>query len=395
MVVRKPIQWRGAFASLFLALALAACNTSSVEPTPTQLPTAASTELASPTVAAVQATKPVPTSTLPTSTTRLVVQLPDNSVQLVDTSGNTTPLAKLGGQVDSASLLLAQNTVGSAIYLSVAGQSPGVMQVDANGAHMLDWIQGPVNGLAVSATHIAWGMNDPTANPPTAELLISRLDGSQVTSVLKETYTGIPQTLRPLRWTQGGERLYFSKEPSGLGGYILFGGITNIWSYDLSDGKMTEAVQPDSKNALVCIDDLSPNEQLVADHCNGQTMVVTNLADKKKTTINPPPNIGPAGAAGGARFSPNNSTLAYALARRDPENEQGWVAVTNGFSGDSKLVATSPTKDYFWVAAWLDADTLVLQSGLQTPGVWIVRTDGTGLKRLSDGKFLGLIGGAG
>jgi hypothetical protein len=47
------------------------------------------------------------------------------------------------------------------------------------------------------------------------------------------------------------------------------------------------------------------------------------------------------------------------------------------------------------VVAWLDADTLVLQSGLQTPGVWIVRANGGHLKRLSDGIFVGVVGGAG
>ena len=362
-------------------LILSACD-SSIQGTATPSPTSTATPL--------PAVSPTAVKTAPAA--RIAVQLPDNSVQLVDASGQTTPLAKLDGRVDSASLFLAQNTLGSAIYLPVAGQVPSVVRVDAGGVRKLDWIKGSLTGLAVSATRLAWGVNDLPNSPSTSEIFISGLDGSQVKSILKETYTGVPRALRPLRWE--GERLYFSKEPLGLGGYILFGGITSVWSYDARDGKITELV-PGQQNALVCIDDLSSNAQLMADHCGAQNMRVTNLADNKTTVINPPANIGPIGAVGGARFSPNGSTLAYALARRQPDNEQGWVAVTNRFSGDSKLVATSPAGDYFTVVAWLDTDTLVLQSGLQTPGVWTVRVDGSNLKRWSDGIFLSLVGSAG
>jgi len=76
-----------------------------------------------------------------------------------------------------------------------------------------------------------------------------------------------------------------------------------------------------------------------------------------------------------ARCSPDGSRLAYALARNDPNDEQGWVAVSDGLNGTSKLVATSPAKDYFEVSAWLDAATIVLQSATPPQRVWIVRDD--------------------
>ena len=109
-------------------------------------------------------------------------------------------------------------------------------------------------------------------------------------------------------------------------------------------------------------------------------------------TVTLPAEVPLFGTTGGARFSPDSKTLAFALARRNPDDEQGWVAVAGVAGGPSKLVATSPANDYFSVAGWLDADTLILQSAGQVAGVWTVDTNGQNLKRLHDGVFVGMIG---
>ena len=44
---------------------------------------------------------------------------------------------------------------------------------------------------------------------------------------------------------------YFGKEPVGLGGYILFGGLTDIWELDVETGQASERVRPHSQNAMV------------------------------------------------------------------------------------------------------------------------------------------------
>ena len=119
-------------------------------------------------------------------------------------------------------------------------------------------------------------------------------------------------------------------------------------------------------------------------------MTFVNLANNAVTAITPPPEVNP-GLVGGARFSPDGSRIAYGLAKHDPENEQGWVAVTEGLTGKSKLVATSLPKDYLTVVGWLDNNTIVLQSGSLMQGVWLANANGGSLKRLIEGTFLAVI----
>ena len=65
------------------------------------------------------------------------------------------------------------------------------------------------------------------------------------------------------------------------------------------------------------------------------------------------------------------------------------MAVSDSLTGTSHLIATAAPGDYYSVKGWLNNTTLVLQSwGAQT-GVWVVQADGSDLRRLTDGIFLG------
>ena len=384
--------------SVTLVFMLAACNSTAVTLQPTQAPAPSHTPSALPTRIAAPTDKPASTAQPATPTVapaspvaRIAVQSPDNSVQLVDVSGNKVQLAKLDGQVDLTSLIPVVGESGSALYLPVTGSMPGAVRVDASGAQKLGWTEGPPYGIAASPSQLAWGMTDIRATMMAARIQISKLDGSDTRTALEEIYSGTQKSLHVMRWSRDGARLYFSKEPLGIGGYILFAGLTNLWSLDVSSGTVTELVHELAPNAAVCIDDLSPDEMQVVDHCNPDNLQVVNLTTGAGRVINPPANVPQFGAMGGARFSPDGSRLAFALARHDPSNEQGWVAVSDGTGGTSKLIATSPANDYFWVAAWQDSDTIILQSGMPPQGVWSVRADGTQLKRLADGIFLGRV----
>jgi hypothetical protein len=165
-----------------------------------------------------------------------------------------------------------------------------------------------------------------------------------------------------------------------------------LWVYDTITGKISEFAKQRAQNALVCIDDLAPNEKTIADHCAQKSMAFVNLANNAVTAVTPPPEVRP-GVVGGARFSPDSSRIAYGLAKNEPDNEQGWVAVTDGLTGKSKLVATSLPKDYLTVVGWLDNETIVLQSGTLSQGVWLANANGGNLKRLIDGTFLAIIAG--
>jgi hypothetical protein len=191
------------------------------------------------------------------------------------------------------------------------------------------------------------------------------------------------------RWGFDRQSLYFSKEPLGLGGYILFGGASNLWVYDFNADSSQALV--DNPDNFICIDDLSPDETLLADHCALLVIGVTNLLVNEITVVDPPEELSQANVVGGARFSPDGQRLAFGIARNDPQDEQGWIAVSEDLDGGSRTIATAPPGDYFNVAAWLDGNTIVLQSWGQAPGVWVVGADGSGLQRLSDGIYLGLM----
>ena len=89
--------------------------------------------------------------------------------------------------------------------------------------------------------------------------------------------------------------------------------------------------------------------------------------------------------------------MAFALAKRDPENEQGWLAVSDGLSGGSKLIVTGQPGEYFTIVGWLNADTLLLQANQLpcnpacTNSLWVVKIDGRGLTHIADGTFLSLV----
>jgi hypothetical protein len=363
-------------------------------PAPTEAP---ATATAAPATATATATIAPPTAlptTAPFTGTQIAVQAPDNSIRLINPSGTGSIFYNAGSPVDLLSIHTSANVISSTLYLPFGGPQAGVVRIGLNGAQRLDWVKTPIYGLAVSSTRIAWGTADPNAKPAVAQIQLSAFDGAGLKTGLKETYPSAPRVLRVLRWSQNGTRLYFGKEPLGIGGYILFTGLTNLWSLDPATGKATEVLRERVPNAAVCIDDLSPNDRWVADHCKIKSMEVTDLTNRAVKTIAPPANVSQFGSVGGARFSPDSTRLAYALARQDPNNEQGWIALADVARGTSTLIGTSPAKDYFSVASWLDSNTLVLQSNGQTPGLWTVGTDGTNLKRLGDGIFVGLVKGA-
>ncbi len=350
-------------------------------------PTPAATAIAANTAApAAQATSATPRAA------RIAIQTQGYAIQLVDRSGKTSPYGKLSGPVDFFSIYPYDTTLGNRLYLPVSGPPPSdVVRVDSTGVQKLDWIKGPINGLAVSAKGLAWGMWDQNSNPTTVSISTSSLNGSGSKVVISKKQTGIPVVWSPLRWAKDG-KLFFSQDPTGLGGYILFGGRSNIWLLDPATGKTSQVLGMPETSPAICIDDLSPDEQMAADHCAITAMRIDFLSgNKTPVTIKPPAKMPPFAAVGGARFSPDNSRLAYALARRNPDDEQGWVAITDGLTGTSKLIATSPAKDYFAVVGWLDANTIVLQSSGEKAGVWIVDADGSNLKRLADGIFVGIV----
>jgi hypothetical protein len=332
------------------------------------------------------------------------VQSTAGTIQLV------TPVISLRSTVNPAfnSLLPTGGYAAGTAYVLDTSGVPKVVAVDALGTRELTFIKNPSPyGLAVwqgsstSLPRLAWG-TQATSTTRSTSLQISAVDGSKLETLLTEAANNLPLQLTPEFWSADGKTLYFSKEPVGLGGYILFGGASNLYQIDLATKKVTEVLPPGASGAQVCLDAISGDLRYLADHCSQKSISVRDLVSGGTTTIQAPREASLLfQALGSARFSPDGRRLAFALALRNPDNEQGWVAVSDGISGGSKLVLTSKLGSYYTVLGWLDDQTLLIQvenltNCAQTCGseLWAVGIDGKNLQKLADGRLLAVINNA-
>ena len=333
-------------------------------------------------------------------TTGLVVQTADNSVVLVSTDGSSNSLGKADhpfSQPGENSLNGVWATSGAVFALAPTGEEgkSQIFKLDKTGLAPVTFLNTVSHGFGIwpgSPSLVAWDSYtiDAKKKTVTSKLFVANADGSSTRTLQALTTTN--RVLAVGRFSQDGKKLYFSREPLGLGGYILFGGRSNLFSLVLAD-KKPKAKEVLKETSMACVDDLSPDETLVADHCTKKADIrIVNLKNKKVTTITLPKALvdAKAKAAGGAMFSPDGKQLVYAAAMNDPKAEQGWIVLSKDLTGKTQeVIATAAKGDYYRVVAWYDAQTLILQSAGTTPGVWLVSTTGTGLKRLSDGFFLG------
>lgn len=328
---------------------------------------------------------------------KIAVRAPDNSIQIVNTQipVDPRPVAITTG------LLPQAGVVSGTVYALDFTNQPRVVAVDQGGTRPLDFIHNPDYGLAVlpgAQPRLGWATS-PTGQGVPSQLFSSGVNGSQLTTLLTDTATmTAPQQLVAERWSRDGQSLYFSKEPNGIGGYILFSGASSLYRMNVSNQSIQEVIPFNvSGGKMICIDELSNDERLAADHCAKTSITIHDLSSGQTTTIQPPAGVNGFNFAGSARFNPDLTRVAFALAKGDPGNEQGWVAVSDSLSGGSKLIVTGKPGEYFTIAGWLNADTLLLQSNQLmcnttcTNSLWIVKVDGSGLTKIADGTFLTLM----
>ncbi len=328
---------------------------------------------------------PIPPTAGPATDLRLVIAAPDHTAYLADLNGNTYPTT------DAQEALYVFTTA----FNTNLGEAGHAYNVSSAGVFQLDVAQDVFQGFAAyvgpAAPNglLAWDSYSLDENSPgvLGQIHVSSPDGGDQRVAYEETNQ--QSALRVWRWAADGQHLFFSKEPLGLGGYIPFDGITNIWLLDLSDGSVQKLASVLS--GLICIDDLSANWIIMAHHCTAGLASVEALGQGPLAAVAPPPEAAAAGLIGDVRLSPDEIYVAFALALGSPEAEQGWVAVSDGGGQTAHLVATSDPGEYFHVVQWLDAHTLLLQSVGAVPGVYRAAADGSGAVRLGDGWLLGVI----
>ena len=331
------------------------------------------------------------------ATLGFVVSTSANAIQVVN------PNIALGPTYDPAFngfLPLGGSILGTA-YVYDPNQMK-VVEVSATGQQTLTFIQNPTYGLAIwrggqgAEPLLAWGTQLYPNN--SSSLMVANPDGSNLETLLTiNAAADAPVQLVAEFWSADGQSLYFSKEPVGIGGYILFGGASNLYKIDIATKEVTDVIpQNPSTGPQACLDAISGDYRFVADHCTQGVITVRNLQAGSTTTLKVPTDFTGYNVMGSARFSPTGDRVAFALAKSDPNAEQGWVAIGNSTGGTAQLIATSDTGSYYTVQGWLDDQTVLVQSNsITSPNgvnqVITVSADGSVITKVAEGSLLTVI----
>lgn len=83
-------------------------------------------------------------------------------------------------------------------------------------------------------------------------------------------------------------KLYFSKQPDEIGGYILFFGATNLYQINIATKQVTEIIPLNPETGReICLDAISVDYRFVADHCTQNVITIRDLSTGGTTTIQP------------------------------------------------------------------------------------------------------------
>jgi hypothetical protein len=337
------------------------------------------------------------------ATLRVAVLLLDGSVQIVETSlasDPANPPAETGFQPRggaSRGVVYALPFVGPPQAVSAdPAAAPAAQPLDFLG--LTNYALAVWPGDASSGPALAWGTQIDYDTNQTA-LLTAAPDGSQRQTLLAEDGTlGAPHQFVAHRWASAGRALFFSREPVGIGGYILFAGASSLYRLSLPDRQVTELIPFDiEQGVFICYDALSPDERYVAGHCARTAITVQDLQTGESLVLATPAEVAEFGSVGSARFSPDGARVAYALAMHNPDAEQGWVAVSDRAGGPAALVAASAPGQSYNVEAWLNADNLLVQVNdvLCSPEcvneVLLVNVANGAIEKIAEGVYLALL----
>ena len=415
---RRTAHWAGLLLVLILLLTTA-CNYPAFAPTST--PTVISLPMASPSgvpTALPTRTPLPPTATaVPTATVKptvpptaapsltlspapksayrglIVYDRASTNVTGVDFSGAALNIKlKLAG-VQWLGFNQAQWANNSIYYLNPADKT--INQVAANGAaQKLAFIPAKDDlAFAISrdGNQIAWSFDNFSGKNPASELWIAGIDGANAKQVAKVDPATNPKwlVLHPYRWLADGRLLYIDA-PTGIGGYILFNGFAGLHLYDPANNKLTD-LTPSLGGGGLCLQEISPDLKTIISACatsNNSDISYVNLADNKAVSLTHQTDQNQVGSPA---WSPAGAWLAYAYARADAGNEQGYVALVASGATSPKILATLP-KGYFNVLAWVDENRFLVQRyDGDTPSVWLFNRDGSAPLKLADGDYVGLV----
>jgi len=242
-------------------------------------------------------------------------------------------------------------------------------------------------GTLIAWTNVSWAV----AEAPAPVVMLAGVDGSNQREVAR-----IEPTANRNRWlvfalpgwTRDG-RLLIATQPTGIGGYILYGGWNGMRLYDPVSGQ-TSVLVDDAEGLMISLDAIS--DDLTKAAIAGGKMRVRDLATKVEITF---PTLPDQNICGSGRFSPSGEWLAYACARMNPEQEAGEVMVAPSDGSVTPAVIYHEDQGAPRVLGWIDEQTLLFQTDNPADGnpvIWKVRRDGTDLTQIARGRFIGFIG---
>lgn len=402
-----PIPFRLAGAVLLSVLLLSACNLArQLSPTPTQepsiplaLPTQPSLITAQPEVT-LAATEVISSPTrAPTDVPKAVahfsgfIVLNNERLSGYDFDGNFNGFQAEATGIQYISPGNASVFRGGVVMAGANGS--GLNILTAAGSTPISFIAADAYvSAAVSADgqQLAWAFETWTdgANAPGSEVWIANIDGSGQTRVAEIT----PQqnqegwfVFRPVAWTLDG-KLLIATQPTGIGGYILYGEWNGMRLYDPVSNSTTILV-PDDERLFLALNSISNDRTKAAISVDG--IRIRNLSTNVEVQI---PALVDQNTCGSARFSPDDQWVAYGCGRNDPENEAGQIMLAATDGSTQPLTLYNQTGNAPHVLGWVDDNTILfstVEMNTNSSSVWRVDRDGTHIIKLSDGMFAGMI----
>ena len=139
----------------------------------------------------------------------------------------------------------------------------------------------------------------------------------------------------------------------------------------------------------MCLSGVSPDLTRLGFGCDDSGAGKVNIrtvADGQTTFV---PDLPEQNVAGSLHFSPSSAWLAYSIARRNPDDERGQVAVVPVDLSSAPQIIASQDGGYYDVIGWIDEDTLLLFLTHDGQGsIWRVNRDGSDLTQIATGALV-------
>jgi len=206
---------------------------------------------------------------------------------------------------------------------------------------------------------VVWTENKSQENKTNSKLMLADLDGQNKKVLIEKDFDG-EKYFNLIRWSNSNEEIYFSEQYGGLGGYIVFGGPSNLSKINIYTSKL-ECLFEES-NRIGYIGDISSNEEFIAyfPRIDGNPkLAIKNMKTGKENIVDIPIEEG-FKEGGNAHFSPDNKYLVYNIAYCNPDDEYYRTIIINSEGKNQRTIIDDSQKIYR-AMGWISNDEILLR----------------------------------